>query len=360
MSVVGKSACCPRSWAQTADAAAADLRTARQRARLTAEHTKRRRVKKHGLCVLCVSLRLSRRMILELTPEQRAFKQSIEQFAREVVAPRRRRIDESGEFPLDVMRAAGGRGLLGVTIPAGLGRRRPRLRQLRARDRSDRAGERDGGRVAVGHQLARRRAASRTPGATPQKEQWLRRLATGEAIGAFALSEPDAGTDAANQQTTAVRSRRAATGSRGRKVWVANAEAAAVAIVFACTRPGPARPGRDGVSGADGHAGHHAHGARRLARRPRARLHGPRSRHQRRRRSGARPGRSGIPARDVGAAGRPRRDCRAGARHRRGGARRGASRTRSSAQAFGQPIANYQAIQWMLADWRPSSRRRAC
>ncbi len=56
-------------------------------------------------------------------------------------------------------------------------------------------------------------------------------------IGAFALSEPDAGTDAANQKTKAARS---GAGYRitGRKVWVANAEAAAVAIVFACTRPG--------------------------------------------------------------------------------------------------------------------------
>jgi len=68
-------------------------------------------------------------------------------------------------------------------------------------------------------------------------ESWLRPLATGQAIGAFALSEPEAGTDAANQLTTAVR-----TGDgyrlRGRKVWVANAEEAAVAIVFASTRPG--------------------------------------------------------------------------------------------------------------------------
>src|SRR5207244_2651207 len=63
------------------------------------------------------------------------------------------------------------------------------------------------------------------------------RLASGEAIGAFALSEPDAGTDAANQLTKAVKT---TTGYRitGRKVWVANADVAAVAMVFACTRPG--------------------------------------------------------------------------------------------------------------------------
>jgi len=74
-------------------------------------------------------------------------------------------------------------------------------------------------------------------GRDSQRDRWLRKLARGEAIGAFALSEPDAGTDAANQQTRAVRS---GDGYRiaGKKVWVANAEDASVVIVFARTRPG--------------------------------------------------------------------------------------------------------------------------
>ena len=74
-------------------------------------------------------------------------------------------------------------------------------------------------------------------GSDEQRERWLRPLARGETIGAFALSEPNAGTDAANQQTTAVRT---GDGYRltGRKVWVANAEAAGVFIVFASTQPG--------------------------------------------------------------------------------------------------------------------------
>ena len=133
----------------------------------------------------------------------KSFKESIERFARETVAPQAARIDASGEFPLDVMRAAAGVGLLGVTIPHGLGRRRARLRQLRARHRNDCTGERDRGRVARRHQLARRRA-HRLRRERSAEGTWLRGLAAGEAIGAFALSEPDAGTDAANQQTTAV------------------------------------------------------------------------------------------------------------------------------------------------------------
>ena len=60
-------------------------------------------------------------MVLELSEAQLAFKRSIEEFAQQVVAPRAAAIDESGEFPSDVMRAAAGRGLLGMTIPRGWG-----------------------------------------------------------------------------------------------------------------------------------------------------------------------------------------------------------------------------------------------
>ena len=61
-------------------------------------------------------------------------------------------------------------------------------------------------------------------GTEAQQQTWLRRLATGGAIGSFALSEEQAGSDAANQQTAA----RLDDGGyvlSGRKVWVANAEA---------------------------------------------------------------------------------------------------------------------------------------
>src|SRR6266851_2929882 len=137
-------------------------------------------------------------MRLELTRGQFAFRQSVDEFAREVVAPRASAIDETGEFPLDVMRKAGTRGLCGVTIPKAWG---------------------GAGLDYVSYALA------------------IEAVARVSATVAVALSEPEAGTDAANQKTRAVRSDN---GYRitGRKVWVANADAASVAIVFACTRPG--------------------------------------------------------------------------------------------------------------------------
>src|SRR5713101_8513761 len=175
-------------------------------------------------------------MRLELSPAQLAFRQSVDEFAREVVAPRASAIDETGQFPLDVMRAAGARGLCGVVIPkawggAGL----DYVSYALAIEAVARVSATVAVALSVSSSLVAELIAH--AGRAPQKERWLRPLAKGEAIGAFALSEPEAGTDAANQKTKAVRS---GDGYRitGRKVWVANAEEASVAIVFARTRPG--------------------------------------------------------------------------------------------------------------------------
>ena len=175
-------------------------------------------------------------MILELTAEQKAFQQQVERFAREIVAQRAAGIDKSGEFPADVMHAAAGQGLLGVTIPkawGGLGK--DYVSYALAIEAIARASATVAVSLSVTNSLVAEVIAH--AGREPQREQWLRPLARGEAIGAFALSEPDAGTDAANQQTKAVK---AGDGYRitGRKVWVANAEEASVAIMFARTRPG--------------------------------------------------------------------------------------------------------------------------
>jgi len=175
-------------------------------------------------------------MVLELTPEQLAFKESAERFAREIVAQRAASIDKSGEFPTDVIQAAADAGLCGVTIPkawGGLGR--DYISYALAIEAIAKASATVAVSLSVTNSLVAEVIAH--AGRDPQRERWLRPLATGRAIGAFALSEPEAGTDAANQQTTATRSG-GGYRIRGRKVWVANAEEAAVAIVFACTRPG--------------------------------------------------------------------------------------------------------------------------
>ena len=143
-------------------------------------------------------------MVLDLTEEQRSFKESIERFAREAIAPRAAGIDESGEFPIDLIRASVAHGLLGVTIPAAWGGAgRDYVSYALAIEAVARASATVAAALVVTNSLVAELIAY--AGTEPQKEQWLRALANGQALGAFALSEANAGTDAANQQTTAVR-----------------------------------------------------------------------------------------------------------------------------------------------------------
>jgi alkylation response protein AidB-like acyl-CoA dehydrogenase len=175
-------------------------------------------------------------MDFEFTPEQTSFKESIERFARDVVAPRAAAIDESGAFPSDVLQAAARLGLLGVTIPTPRGGAgRDYLSYVLAIEAIARVSATVAVSLVVTNSLVAELIAHAATNA--RHEEWLRRLAGGDVIGAFALSEPGAGTDAANQQTTAS-SGPGGYRIAGHKVWVANAEAASVAVVFASTRPG--------------------------------------------------------------------------------------------------------------------------
>jgi butyryl-CoA dehydrogenase len=286
-------------------------------------------------------------MHLELTRDQQAFREQIDQFARDIVAPRAASIDKTGEYPSDVMHAAAGQGLCGLTIPkqwGGAGR--DYLSYALAIEAIAGASATVAVALSVTNSLVAEVLAH--AGRDQQRDKWLRPLAAGDAIGAFALSEPDAGTDAANQKTSAVR---AAGGYRirGKKVWVANAEEAAVAIVFACTRPGlrgqgvtaflvpmttpgitrTARADSLGVRGlgcmdleldievADTQVLGHVDQGFRLAMWA---LQG---------------GRVAIAAQALGIGEAAIAEAIAYAKQR---------------EQFGQPIANYQAIQWMLAD----------
>jgi butyryl-CoA dehydrogenase len=175
-------------------------------------------------------------MILDLTDDQKAFQKQIAEFATTRIAPAAGMIDERGVFPRDIVKEIAPRGLLGVTIPTAWG---------------------GAGRDYISYALALEAIAQASAvvsviasvnnslvaepihkfGTDAQKQTWLRQLVTGTAIGAFALSEEHAGSDAANQQTVARLDEQGYV-LNGRKVWVANAEAASVAIVFAATQPG--------------------------------------------------------------------------------------------------------------------------
>ena len=182
-------------------------------------------------------------MHLELTAEQARFQQAARDFADTAVAPRAAEIDASDRFPADLVSAAAARGLLGVTVPEALGGAgRDHVCYALAIEAVAAASATLGAILVVNNSLVAE--VLQRFGTAEQKERWLARLASGRSLGAFALSEAQAGTDAARQEATA-----AAAGDgyvlRGRKVWVANGAAAEVAVVFAAT--GSAAGGR-GVS----------------------------------------------------------------------------------------------------------------
>ena len=271
----------------------------------------------------------------------------MEAFAREVVAPRAAAIDESGDFPTDVIRAAAAKGLAGVTISknwGGLGL--DYVSYVLAIEALAQASATVAVSLVVHNSLVAELLSH--AGRAKQKEQWLRRLATGDAIGAFALSEPDAGTDAANQMTKAAKT---SAGYRitGRKVWVANADVAAVAIVFACTRPGQRGQGVTAFLVPMNTAG--------ITRTARADSLGVRG-------LGCMDLDFDIEVSDDQVLGSVDQGFRIAMWALQGGrvgiaaqalgigeaAISEAIRFAKERQAFGQPIANYQAIQWMLAD----------
>ena len=174
-------------------------------------------------------------MRLELNPEQAAFQRTVREFADRIVKPRATAIDESDEFPRDIVREAGELGLMGVTIPTEAGGAgRDYISYAVAIEAVSYASATVGVILAVNNSLVAEVVARF--GSTAQKARWLRPLASGQVLGAFALSEQNAGTDAANQETTATKSGAGYVLS-GRKVWVANAQAAELMLLFAATEP---------------------------------------------------------------------------------------------------------------------------
>ena len=179
---------------------------------------------------------LSCDMHLELSAEQERVRSSARADAQKAVALAAAEIDRSGEYPLDLVRQLAAEGWLGMTVPEVEGGRG--LDHLSAALAIE-AFARASATVAVILVVTNALVADVLVrfGTSDQKGEWLRRVATGDALGVFALSEADAGTDAANQQTVATKNGDGWT-LAGRKVWVANAAHASVGLVFAATTPG--------------------------------------------------------------------------------------------------------------------------
>lgn len=170
-------------------------------------------------------------MNFELTAEQQAIQTQARRFAQEEVAPLARESDETGEFPLHLVKRMGELGFLGGPIEEKYGG--STLDYLSFTLISEELGRADSsirGFLAVHTSLVS--LCIRDWGNEAQKETYLPRLATGEWIGCYCLTEPNAGSDTAAMETT-VREEDDAYIINGEKIWITNGGIADVALVFA-------------------------------------------------------------------------------------------------------------------------------
>ncbi|HJQ92741.1 MAG TPA: acyl-CoA dehydrogenase family protein [Candidatus Thermoplasmatota archaeon] len=174
-------------------------------------------------------------MLFELTEDQRAIRDMVREFAAKEIIPVAAKHDREHSFPMATTRRMGELGLLGITVPQEYGG----------------AGADYVSFAVVAEELARADAshsvifgANASLGVGPvmafgteeQKRAWLPGLATGKKLGCYALTEPEAGSDAGSLRTTARRD-----GDRyvidGAKQFITNGGVADVCIVFARTDP---------------------------------------------------------------------------------------------------------------------------
>lgn len=170
-----------------------------------------------------------------LTPEQIAIRETAREFARREIDPIVEETDESQEFPTAAFKKAGELGFLGVLFPeayggAGLGYVDYVLiiRELAEVDPSVALS------VAAHNSLCSNHIFKF--GSEEQRQRWLPRLTTGEAIGAWGLTEPGAGSDAAGTRTRAEK----VDGGwllNGAKTFTTHGKVGDICVAFAVTDP---------------------------------------------------------------------------------------------------------------------------
>ena len=174
-------------------------------------------------------------MRIELSEEQLLLQESVRRFAEEVVKPRAREIDRTGEFPRSFYDRAGELGLTGVTVPeehGGAGM--DAVSYCLVIEEISRVCATSGVILSVNNSLVCDPLLKF--GSEEQKRQFLVPLASGGKLGCFALTEPGAGSDAAAIRTLARRD-----GDDyvldGSKLFITNGTDADLALVFATVDP---------------------------------------------------------------------------------------------------------------------------
>src|ERR1051325_5710541 len=180
-------------------------------------------------------------MDFEYTPEQVQLRKEVREFAEAEIAPHVMEWDEAQTFPLDVVRKLGSLGYMGAIFPEDLGG--SGLGYIEYSIIVEELSRVDGsvGIIVAAHTSLCSNHIFKA-GSEEQRRRYLPKLATGEWIGCWSLTEPQAGSDAAGTRTTAVRE-----GDcwvlNGSKTFTTNAHYADVCVAMAVTNRAGAQHG---------------------------------------------------------------------------------------------------------------------
>jgi alkylation response protein AidB-like acyl-CoA dehydrogenase len=176
-----------------------------------------------------------------LTEEQELVRETARSFAREKVLPQVRAWEAAGGIPRPLLAEMGRLGFMGMCVPpewggagAGMVAYVLALEEIAAAD--------GGLSTVMSVNNSPDCAALLAYGSPEQKEKWLKPMASGEVLGAFCLTEPQAGSDASNLRTRAVRKGNGWV-LNGTKQFITSGRTADVALVFAVTDPAHVKRG---------------------------------------------------------------------------------------------------------------------
>ncbi len=175
-------------------------------------------------------------MTVECADSLKECRDMVRDFARTEIAPHVREWDDKAGCPFDVFRRLGGLGMMGILVPeeyGGVGMTYRHYVMI-----LEELGAVEGGislTVAAHNSLCTNHIL--TFGSDAQRRAWLPRLAAGEVLGAWALTEPEAGSDSGATKTTAVRNDKGWL-LNGSKNFITHASVGEVAVIMARTKPG--------------------------------------------------------------------------------------------------------------------------
>lgn len=182
-------------------------------------------------------------MDFQLSEDQELTRQTVREFAEKEIAPRALELDETQQFPRDIMKKLGEMGMLGVLFPPEYGGAGLKyLDYVLIIEELARVDGSVGLSVAAHNSLCSNHIFME--GSEEQKRRFLVPLARGEKIGAWSLTEPTAGSDASGTRSTAVRAGRDWV-LNGSKTFATHGSVCDVAVVFAVTDKGR---GKHGIS----------------------------------------------------------------------------------------------------------------